>query len=224
MHGPLRSPCRFQKTQHRADTIGMEAVESHRARPYISRALPDRNAEGNEDTTAADKRRISRLVAAARAGDRDAFGELWRTHHPAVWRLARYSLPVAAVEDAVAETFLRAWTALPRYRDTGAPLAAWLHGIARHVVADVHRRAARVEPRSELPEEASRFDQQETDRVVLAEAIQQLPDEQRRVIELKFLVGLANPDVARALRKSVGAVNALQWRAVANLRRIMGET
>jgi len=202
----------------------METVERPRARPYISRRWSDRKAEGNDGlATGTDARRISRLVEAARSGDREAFAELYRVHHAAVYRLARFSLPVAVVEDAVADTFLRAWSGLATYRDTGAPFAAWLYGIARHVVADVHRAAARVDPSREVPEDARSFDQQETDRVVLAEAIRQLPDDQRHVIELKFLAGLPNPDVARALGKSIGAINALQWRAIANLRRILGE-
>jgi RNA polymerase sigma-70 factor, ECF subfamily len=202
----------------------MESTEGRTLRAYISRAIPDGNAESHVDIQAASRRRASRLVEAARSGDREAFGDLYRMHYPAVYRLARFGLPVAAVDDAVAETFVRAWTALPRYRDTGAPFVAWLHGIARHVIADVHRRAARVETREHVPDGSTRFDQQETDRVALASALARLQEDQRRVIELKFLVGLANPEVAQALGKSVGAINALQWRALANLRRILDET
>jgi DNA-directed RNA polymerase specialized sigma24 family protein len=45
-----------------------------------------------------------------------------------------------------------------------------------------------------------------------------LPREQRQVLELKYLVGLRNGEVALALRKSIGAVNALQWRALRAMR------
>lgn len=224
MYGGSRSGALLQCRARNVEVMGMDVVEGRRARPYVFAALRDRNAESDDDDTrSAERRRIPRLVQDARAGDRDSFGDLYRIHHPAVYRLARFSLPPAAVEDAVAETFLRAWAGLARYRDTGAPFAAWLHGIARHVVADVHRNAARLEVRDELPEGTSRFDHQETDRILLADAIARLAEDQRQVIELKFLVGLANPDVARAMGKSIGAVNAMQWRALANLRRIVGE-
>ncbi len=162
----------------------------------------------------------STLVSAAQAGDRDAFGLLYREHYGAVYRLARFYLGASA-EDVVAETFLRAWKALPRYRDTGAPFVSWLYGIARHVVADELRKAKRLEPRDTLPEIA--FEGSEDDRLVLAAALERLPKEQRRVIEMKYLLGLKNPEVAEALGKSVGAVNAMQWRALATLRDLMEE-
>lgn len=170
-----------------------------------------------------DTQEPSRLVERARGGDRDAFGELYREHHAAVFRLARFSLPPAAAEDAVAETFLRAWAAIGRYKDTGAPFRAWLYGIAKNVVAESHRNAKRIEPRSEPPDATVRFDQRETDRLALAAAVEKLPTDQRYVIELKYLVGLGNPDVSRALGKSVGAVNALQWRALETLKRLMAD-
>ena len=86
------------------------------------------------------------LAARARAGDRDAYALLYQRYCGPIARIARASLLPDAVEDAVAETFVRAWAALPRYKSTGAPFAAWLYAIARHVIADVHRRAHRELP------------------------------------------------------------------------------
>lgn len=163
---------------------------------------------------------VSRLVGRAREGDREAFGELYRLHQPAVYRLVRFHLPPAEAEDAVAETFLRAWRALPRYRDRGVPFAAWLYGIARHVVADERRRARRTAPVAEVPDRAVAVDGDE-DRLDLAAAVARLPEDQRTVVELKFLVGLRNEEVGRVLRRSAGAVNALQWRALVALRRLL---
>lgn len=161
------------------------------------------------------------LIRRAQGGDRDAFGELYRLHQAPVFRLARFHLPVSVAEDAVAETFLRAWKGLPRYRDTGAPFVSWLYGIARHVVADSLRERIRVEPRDVLPERPT-TEPATDDRIVLAAALATLPEEQRLVIELKFLAGLTNDEVGRALGKSPGAVNTQQWRALEALRREMG--
>jgi RNA polymerase sigma-70 factor (ECF subfamily) len=47
-------------------------------------------------------------------------------------------------DDIAAETFLRAWQALPRYEERGRPLAAWLLRIAAHVAADEARRQRRL--------------------------------------------------------------------------------
>jgi len=165
--------------------------------------------------------RVHQLVEQAKRGDRDAFAELYRLHHARIFRMARLHLGDLGdgAEDAVAETFLRAWAALPRYRDTGAPFVAWLFGIARHVVLDELGR--RVMPRGELPERTRGWTVD--DRLTLAQAMERLPAEQRRVLELKYLGGMKNGEVASALGKSKGAINAMQWRALGSLRQILEE-
>jgi RNA polymerase sigma-70 factor (ECF subfamily) len=156
-----------------------------------------------------------RLIQRARAGERDAFGQLYRLHHAGVTRMVRFRLGPDH-EDAVSEVFVRAWAALPRYRDTGAPFAGWLYGIARHVVSDEVARRRRIVTVAETPDLGMPF--RADDRLILAEALDRLPDEQRQVIELKFFVGMRNPGVAAAIGVSVGAVNAKQWRALGALR------
>jgi RNA polymerase sigma-70 factor, ECF subfamily len=158
------------------------------------------------------------LVGMARNGDRDAFGELFRTHHGSIFRMARISLGDGA-DDVAAETFVRAWTALPKYRDTGAPFVSWLYGIARHVVVDELRRRGRSEPRADV--DPGRVEHAHDDRLALAAALDALPDEQRQVLELKFFLGLTNDEVGAALGKAPGAVNAQQWRALEALRKVM---
>jgi RNA polymerase sigma-70 factor (ECF subfamily) len=167
--------------------------------------------------------RVPQLVEKAKRGDRDAFGELYRLHHARIFRMARLHLGDMGdgAEDAVAETFLRAWAALPRYRVTGAPFVAWLFGIARHVVLDEVARGRRVMPREELPERARSWTVD--DRLTLAQALDRLPAAQRQVVELKYLAGMRNEEVASALGKSKGAINAMQWRALGTLREILEE-
>lgn len=154
------------------------------------------------------------LVQRAKDGDRDAFGELYREHLPAVARLVRFRIGCDD-EDAVSEVFLRAWRGLAGYRDTGVPFAAWLYGIARHVAIDVVRASGRTEPRAELPE--AEVDPMTAEIMTLHDAIDQLPTEQRQVIELKYLVGLSNAEVASVMQITPGAVNAKQWRALRTL-------
>jgi len=160
------------------------------------------------------------LVEQAQQGDRDAFGQLYRLYRPQVFRMARFHLGTDA-DDVVAEVFLRAWTSLPRYRDTGRPFIAWLYGIARHVVSDEIKRRVRTSPSDQLPEEPTHW--REDDRLALAAAVAALPDEQRRVIEMKFLMGMRNPEIAAILAITPGAVNARQWRAFVALRGLLRE-
>ncbi len=185
----------------------------------ISASNTDVRARGNVVDIGTPER-VSKLVQRAKQGDRDAFGELYRLYHAPLVRMARFHLGEAG-EDAVAETFLRAWSGLPSYRDTGVPFVGWLYGIARHVVLDEMARRRRVEPRAELPERMKEI--VVDDRLTLATAMNCLPEEQRQVLELKFLIGLTNSEVATALGKTPGAINAKQWRALEALRQILGE-
>ncbi len=169
-----------------------------------------------------DRYAVARLVRRAQDGDREAFGLLYRAYRTKVFSLARFSLPKDAAEDALGETFVRAWGALPRYRDTGAPFVAWLYGIARHVVADMHRTRSRVEPSEDAEREPLDTRDADVDRLALHAALEQLPDDQRVVVELKFLAGLSNEEVGAVLGKSPGAVNTQQWRALGALRELLG--
>lgn len=161
-----------------------------------------------------DPREVARLVAAAQRNDRDAFGHLYRLYYRPIYNLARFYLPQQA-EDIVAETFVRAWSGIVRYRDTGRPFVSWLYGIARHIVADERRARRRVEPRSELPD--SPTEMEHDDRIMLAMGMERLPAGQRRVLELRYLLGLSHPEIAVLLQKSVGAVKAQRWRALQSL-------
>ena len=181
----------------------------------ISRPAPDK--KGDEP----DGRALERaLVGRAQDGDRDAFGELYRMHLPAVARLVRFRLG-GEDEDAVSEVFLRAWRGLASYRDTGVPFAGWLYGIARHVAIDALRRRGRDEPSEELPDGG--VEPMTAEVMTLRGAIDALPTEQRQVIELKYLVGLTNEEVAAAMSTTPGAVNARQWRALKALAEILEE-
>jgi RNA polymerase sigma-70 factor (ECF subfamily) len=155
------------------------------------------------------------LVGMARDGDRDAFGQLFLAHHGAIFRLARASLGDGA-EDVASETFARAWSAFPRYRDTGAPFVAWLYGIARHIVVDEVRRRARVQPHAEI--DTGTFEHPSDDRIAFSAALNDLPDEQRQILELKFFIGLTNAEVGAVLGKTPGAINTQQWRALQALK------
>jgi RNA polymerase sigma-70 factor, ECF subfamily len=178
----------------------------------ISGLSPDIQ-ERNGDVRSLDV--VARLVERAKDGDKDAFGQIFRLHRDPILRFARLRLGVEA-DDVVSEVFTRAWITLNRYEYTGLPFVAWLYGIARHVVADELGRQSRTQPQADLPESLSRW--AEDDRLDLFDAIELLPTEQRQVIEMKYFMGMRNPEVAEVLNTTVNAVNARQWRALAALR------
>ena len=210
---------------------GVGEATKQGSKPYISRPPADTQVrrktslEANGQVTldkTLDKEAVYELVDRAKQGDTGAFGDIFRLYHDNIFRFARFRLGGReAAEDAVAETFTRAWSGLPRYHPTGAPFVSWLYGIARHIVADIGTAERRVEPRAEFADEAVESALSTADKIVLDQAISRLPEKQRQVIELKYLVGLTNEEVGAALGKSPGAVNAQQWRALEALKRLM---
>lgn len=172
-----------------------------------------------DDAIAVSPLSVDASVARAAAGDREAFGVLYRRHYGAIYRYCRLRLGGDG-EDAASEVFVRAWAALPRYKKTDVPFLAWLYGIARHIVTDVLRTRGRTVAVAEPSGGARDFDTAAT--IDLMQAISELPRDQRRVIEMKYLLGMRNPEVAFAMSKGVGAVNAQQWRALGSLREKLG--
>jgi RNA polymerase sigma-70 factor (ECF subfamily) len=59
--------------------------------------------------------------------------------------------------------------------------------------------------------------------IVLANALEQLPEEYREVVVLRQLEELSFPQVAQRMERSVDSVKKLWVRALANLRRLLGE-
>lgn len=220
----MRGPDTVKLGSSGADDAGMRDAQVTSPMPsaQISANIPG-PSDDVHDERPAEVRSIDPvpgLVDAAREGDKDAFGRLYRIHSAAITRMVRFHLG-ADHEDAVSEVFVRAWSALPRYRVTGAPFSAWLYGIARHVVTDEIRRRIRTAPSDRIPDGVTPAAGE--DRLMIAEALANLPDTQRQVIELKYLLGMKNPEVAEALGISTGAVNAKQWRALAALRTLLEE-
>ena len=168
----------------------------------------------------------ARLVRQAQAGDRAAFGALYRQHVTTVYRYCWLHTggPRETVEDLTSTVFLSAWQSIGRYEERGRPLAAWLHTIARNVVIDHQRAAGQTVPLDlALPatydtaaEAVSRLEYRQ-----LHEALQRLTEEQRTVVVHRFLLGYSGEETAAIMGKRAGAVRALQLRALQQLRNLL---
>lgn len=173
-------------------------------------------------------------VAAAQRGDREAFGRLY----------ARYAGPVAALvvartgdrvlaQDLTSETFTRAWRRIDSVSDRGRDVGAWLHTIARNLIAD-HYKSSRTRlerTTGEFPEHGrvavSGGQAPSPEGVVieretaarLARHIAGLPTaEQRECLRLRFWEGRSVSETAAVMGRHPGAVKALQHRAITGLR------
>lgn len=211
------------------EKTGSSTETKPRQGPYISPTPADTQVEGVKNDNVQDrddsnKEHIARLVEKAQRGGNEAFGEIYRLHYEKLFKYAAYRLGRQSAEDAVNETFVRAFKGLSRYRATGAPFISWLYGIAHNVVVDAGNSQRRVEPRGEFPDMAIEPSLPTADNIALRDAIQALPQKQRQVIEMKYFLSMNNGEVGAHLKKSPGAVNALQWRALESLQKIMGKS
>ena len=170
---------------------------------------------------------VEALVARAVEGDADAFGELYLMYRGQILRYIRRRVgdPTEA-EDLMGRVFLKAWQAMPRYQQRGRPFAGWLFRLAHNQVVD-HLRTKRetVELPEQHPSMVEHGPEEYAHRRALydevADALQDLTPDQRRLIVLKFLEGLDNRTIAALMGKGEGAVRALQMRSLAALRRAM---
>jgi len=198
--------------------------------------------------TAAD----TTLLTRARAGDASAWSELLEAHRPQLTLLAQVQIGPGLrgktdAADVVQETFLEAHRDLPGFRGTTeAEFAAWLRQVLARNLANLLRRyfgtqardprrerpladgldrssqppdPALVAPQSTPSQRAVRGEQSAR----LADALNQLPADYRDVLVLRYLDGLSFPEVAARMGRSVDSVEKLWVRALARLRRTLGD-
>ncbi|MEP0775577.1 MAG: sigma-70 family RNA polymerase sigma factor [Acidobacteriota bacterium] len=174
------------------------------------------------------------LVERARAGDREAAGQLLERHELSVWRVCRHLLPPGEdVEGAVQETFVRALDKLHRYSGKGS-FGGWLATIAANYCRDRRRRGRLVPFRSLEGEEeddanplavfpADGPDPERTamGRQAMARVqreLARLPRRQQEAFVLRFFAGMELADISAALGVDVGSVKTHLHRAVRRLR------
>ncbi len=193
-----------------------------------------------------------RMIAAARGGDREVLGALLESYRDYLRVLARVELgrDVKAkfdASDVVQEAFLDAHRQFPAFRgDSRAQFTRWLREILAGTMANLVRRYLGTRARDPRLEQRLRSavdrsvdgmdrlaansggtpSQQamRAERVLgVAAALEELPDDYRRVIILRHIDGLPFAEVAAHLGRSVDAVEKLWVRGVTALRRTLAE-
>ncbi len=161
---------------------------------------------------------------------REAIIELYDRHSPGIYRYAYRLLGNQDIaEECVAETFSRFLHAVKAGRGPRENVQAYLYRMAHNWVTDQYRRQPQQSLEMDLEEHADHSSNPSTlvhrslERERVRKAIQQLPYEQQRVIEMRFLDDLPHEDVARVLGKSIEATRALQHRALTALRQMLVE-
>jgi RNA polymerase sigma-70 factor (ECF subfamily) len=132
-------------------------------------------------------------------------------------------------EDCVAETFSRYLRAVRAGRGPSENVRAYIYRMVHNWATDYFRRNPLPSPELDLEMHADPASNpihvftKQAERERVRAALMQLPPDQRRVIELRFLEDWSHEAVADALGKTVEATRALQYRALGLLRRILVE-
>jgi RNA polymerase sigma-70 factor (ECF subfamily) len=168
------------------------------------------------------------LLERAKQYDEEALGELYDRYAPRVYAYIFRRIGQAQVaEDITGDTFVRVIQAVQSERFWHTSFQAWLYRIAHNLVVDHYRRQpAAVE--AELDE---RLVASADDLFVAADrrlSYQELGMAMRVIYSqepeaLRFGEGMTSREVADVLDKTVGAVEALQHRGLASLRRVLEE-
>jgi RNA polymerase sigma-70 factor (ECF subfamily) len=161
-----------------------------------------------------------RLIARAQRGDVDALRDLYVCYADNVYSyVATILRDHHEAEDVTQQVFAKLMASLSRYEDRGAPFLSWLLRLARNAAID-QLRARRAVPVAEPLEQAAEAHAgPDRDRLeTLRDALEVLPEDQREIIVLRHLAGLAPSEIAVRLRRSESAVHGLHHRGRRALR------
>ncbi|TML94580.1 MAG: RNA polymerase sigma factor [Actinobacteria bacterium] len=172
------------------------------------------------------------MIGRAKRGDTHAYEDLVYAHQGIAFRTAYVIAGNAAdAEEAAQDGFVKAWRALGRFRE-GAPFRPWLLRIVANEARNRRRsagrrahlalRAATEQPSGDAaPSPEAAFLSAEQRESLLA-AVNELPDDQRTVISLRYFVGLSEHETAEALGLPAGTVKSRTARALERLRESYG--
>lgn len=158
------------------------------------------------------------------AGDETALAEAYRRWSGLVHTLALRALrDDTDAQDVTQQVFVNAWRGRSGYDPARSPLGAWLTGIARNAIADVHGRRARqrrdemaaaaaIEPLTE-PETAGL-----AERITVADELSRLGEPQKTILTLAFYDDLTHDQISQQLDLPLGTVKSHIRRSLLRLR------
>jgi len=174
------------------------------------------------------------LMAGVSIGDSGALGMLYDRYGVAVYSLALRMLGDRLLaEELVQETFVRVWRQSSSYSRARGAAATWVLGIARNLAIDeLRRRGARpniadgnADARLELVESGEDDPSEQAYASIRHEevtgALAQLPEAQRKVVELAYFGGLSQSEIAARLGDPLGTVKTRMRLGLEKLKNLL---
>ncbi|MDH3302150.1 MAG: sigma-70 family RNA polymerase sigma factor [Acidimicrobiia bacterium] len=175
---------------------------------------------------------MSSLEERFRDGGPGALAEAYDAHGSLVYSFCRRRLDAETARDVTQEVFVSAWRSHHRYDPDKGSLRGWLMSITKNRVVDTYRH------RSRRPETVSVYDGEPppdpaqaeisigriADRMVLAQAMTELPERARKAVELSFYDQLTHEEIATRTGIPLGTVKSDIRRSLLKLRRNLEDT
>lgn len=172
------------------------------------------------------------LIQRTATQDREAFSQLYDHYSSLVFTLALRMLRVRDdAEDLLQEVFVQVWRQASGYsQERGSP-EAWIVNITRSRAIDKLRSIRRREQSFVLtdnPAAAESADNVESNvaeseaKLAMNSALGNLPEAQRRVLELAYFEGLSQTEIAERLKEPLGTVKTRMRSGIQRLRDILG--
>jgi RNA polymerase sigma-70 factor (ECF subfamily) len=171
------------------------------------------------------------LIQQVAQQDREAFSQLYDRCSSLVFSLAMRMFRVRSdAEDLLQEVFVQVWRQASNYSPERGTPEAWIVNIARSRAIDKLRSIRRMEQSFVLtddPARAESSDNVETSaaeseaKMAMSSALVNLPEVQRRVLELAYFEGLTQTEIAARLKEPLGTIKTRMRSGIQRLREIV---
>lgn len=164
------------------------------------------------------------LLQAVARGDVEALRELYRSFERPLYTLgARWLHDPKLAEELVQEVTIRIWRRASTFDPVRGAASSWIFGVARNVAADL----ARARRRDPIPVGDPLAEREPWDEDAawqgwqVAKALQRLPEEQQKVLELAYVLQMTQAEIARALNIPLGTVKTRTYHGLRRLRAVL---
>src|SRR6266571_4957444 len=169
------------------------------------------------------------LIAALAGRDLTALATLYDRYARVSYALAYRILGEAeAAEDVVHDGFISAWRGAASYRAERGNVRGWLLSIVHHRAVDVLRRKTTFRPapleaaeQKAADEDTAAMAERNVEQQTVREALQTLPEAQRRTIELAYFGGYTHVELAELMGVPLGTVKGRMRIGLQKLRRAL---
>jgi RNA polymerase sigma-70 factor (ECF subfamily) len=163
------------------------------------------------------------LIRRLTRGDHEALGEFYDLYAGLVNGLAvRILRDRAEAEDTVQEVFVQVWQQAARFDPSRGTPQAWLCTMARTRALDRLRKRASRREEPELADSGSTATPRTEEALAVRAALDALPLDQRKALELAYYEGLTQSEIAERLAEPLGTVKTRIRTAMIRLRGVLG--